>query len=81
MEKFLNKDNLSVQEYVEKYKLHQLIQYDNIETEKKINESVDVDNLESYPPNWEDLVRLHKLVIERKVTQFLNLGLATLPLF
>jgi hypothetical protein len=74
MEKFLNKDNLSVQEYVEKYKLHQLIQYDNIETEKKINESVDVDNLESYPPNWEDLVRLHKLVIERKVTTILEFG-------
>ena len=60
--------------YVKAHKLDVLLNSEILPVEKSIYEYVDPKVTAAYPPEWNDLVRLHKLVRSRKVTTVLEFG-------
>ena len=69
----------SIEAYVRKYKLNQLIDYNSDYTERFDLKQTgvlppDPSNASPYPPDWFDLVRLHKIVLKRKITTILEFG-------
>jgi len=60
--------------YINKYQLDKVISFDDNKPDRGIYDSVDPDNAVPFAPDWYDLVRLHKLVLDRKVTTILEFG-------
>ena len=65
---------LEVIDYVKDHKLDLLLNSDVTPVKKSIYESVDPKVVAPKSPEWDDLVRLHKLVRSRKVTTVLEFG-------
>jgi hypothetical protein len=63
-----------VRRYVREYGLDRIIPFEDAPVEKWVNERVDPDWQTAYLPEWEDLVRLHQLILERRVTTVLEFG-------
>ena len=61
-------------DYIKDHKLDLLLNSDVTPVEKSIYESVDPKVVVPKSPEWDDLVRLHKLVRSRKVTTVLEFG-------
>jgi len=69
----------SITAYIHKYGLNKLIPFDDNYAErfdlKQTGVSAaDPNDVTPYPPDWFDLVRLHRLILERKVTTVLEFG-------
>ncbi len=64
----------SVVSYIRQHGLDAVIAINYDKPAKGIQESVDPANTEPYAADWDDLVRLHRLVLERKVTTVLEFG-------
>jgi hypothetical protein len=69
-----NKYDKSIIDYVKKYELDKVIEFDEIKPKYENYTAVEKVIEVSSPPHWDDLVRLHKLVILRKVTTVLEFG-------
>ena len=61
-------------DYIKDHKLDLLLNSDVMPVKKSIYESVDPKVVAPKSPEWDDLVRLHKLVRSRKVTTVLEFG-------
>jgi hypothetical protein len=61
-------------DYVKDHKLDLLLNSEIMPVEKSIYESVDPKVVAPKSPEWDDLVRLHKIVRSRKVTTVLEFG-------
>jgi hypothetical protein len=61
-------------DYVKDHKLDLLLNSEIMSVEKSIYESVDPRVVAPKSPEWDDLVRLHKIVRSRKVTTVLEFG-------
>ena len=61
-------------DYMKRHGLDKLIADDGAGAAAAINASVDPDIRVPFAPQWDDLVRLHRLVISRKVTTILEFG-------
>ena len=61
-------------DYIKDHKLDLLLNSDVTPVKKSIYESVDPKVVAPKSPEWDDLVRLHKLVRSRKVTTVLEFG-------
>ena len=74
--------NFNYKEYIETYELDKLLNVKSSELpndiQKKIvpspNFSVDIENKVPYPPEFDDLARLHYITRSRKVTTVLEFG-------
>ena len=74
MKMVIEKYSQKVIKYIEKYNLDEIVQFDNCVPQISTYESVDKNNKESYPPDWNDLIRLHNIIVSRKVTTILEFG-------
>jgi len=63
-----------VEAHIQDFGLDKLIVEVEEEREIAINESVDPNFATPYQPEWDDLVRMHKIVLERRVTTILEFG-------
>lgn len=63
-----------VEAYVAKHGLRELVGEYERETRKDANASVDPSNVVPYEPDWQDLVRLHWTILQRRVTTVLEFG-------
>jgi len=70
----IEKYSKKVIEYIKKYNLDEIVQFDNCVPHHSTYESVDKNHKETYPPDWNDLIRLHNIIISRKVTTILEFG-------
>jgi hypothetical protein len=69
----------SIEAYVHKYNLNQLIDFNSDYTERFDLKQTgvlppDSSNAAPYTPDWFDLVRLHQIVLKRKITTVLEFG-------
>jgi hypothetical protein len=71
---------LDVKQYLSEFGLDALVEYKPF-PEEGINEAVDPTRIEPYGAEWDDLVRLHDLVLRRRVTTILELGCGFSTLF
>jgi len=63
-----------VNEYIEKYELKSLIECTTNQKSSNVFESVEPNRHNICPPAWDDLVRLHNIILDRKVTNILEFG-------
>ena len=61
-------------DYVKDHRLDELLNSEVVPVKKGIYESVDPKVVVPKSPEWDDLVRLHKLIRSRKVTTILEFG-------
>ena len=61
-------------DYVKDHKLDELLNSEVVPVKKSIYESVDPKVVVPKSPEWDDLVRLHKLIRSRRVTTILEFG-------
>ena len=70
----MNELTADVINYVRENELDELLNAEVVPAKTGIYESVDPNNNVPYPPVWDDLVRLHRLVRTRRVTTVLEFG-------
>jgi hypothetical protein len=70
----VNELTADVINYVRENELDKLLNAEVVPAKTGIYESVDPNNNVPYPPVWDDLVRLHRLVRTRRVTTVLEFG-------
>ena len=70
----MNELTAEVINYVKENKLDKLLNAEVVPVKKGIYESVDPSVVAPKSPEWDDLVRLHRLVRTRKVTTVLEFG-------
>jgi len=71
----MSKINAEIKKYVKENFLDELLQVEiDFDIKRGINESVDPKVVTPYQADWDDLVRLHKLVRKRRVTTILEFG-------
>ncbi|MBF0157474.1 MAG: hypothetical protein HQL57_09855 [Magnetococcales bacterium] len=68
------RDKAELHEVVARHALGQLAAWDPRQPEYGPNDSVDPSHTEPYAPDWADLVRLHDLILQRRVTTILEFG-------
>ena len=61
-------------EYVKRFGLDELLGHVQNEDQSGNYSAVDPKMITPYLPDWEDLVRLHSLILERRVTTVLEFG-------
>jgi hypothetical protein len=61
-------------DYVRTHGLDRLVPFEGLKVAKGVSERVDPNWQAAYPPEWDDLVRLHRLVVDRRVTTILEFG-------
>ena len=64
----------SIKEYVLEHQLDSLVGMQTHENQNGAFDTVNPEMTDPYKPNWDDLVRLHRLIRERKVTTILEFG-------
>lgn len=64
---------MDIKAYMRKFGLDKLVEYKPF-PEEGINEAVDPSHTEPYGAEWDDLIRLHDLVLKRRVTTILEFG-------
>ena len=70
----MNELTAEVISYVQENELDKLLNAEVVPVKKGIYESVDPSVVAPFPPVWDDLVRLHRLVRTRRVTTVLEFG-------
>jgi hypothetical protein len=63
-----------IAEYVKQFKLDELLQQPVASNELGVFDTVNPDMTNPYLPDWDDLVRLHKIIRQRKATTILEFG-------
>jgi hypothetical protein len=63
-----------ISEYVKQFKLDELLQQPIISSELGVFDTVNPEMTNPYLPDWVDLVRLHKIIRQRKATTILEFG-------
>jgi len=63
-----------ISEYVKQFKLDELLQQPVISSELGVFDTVNPEMTNPYLPDWVDLVRLHKIIRQRKATTILEFG-------
>lgn len=74
MASLANPASSPIENYVRENRLDTLIAFTAENTQAGVNTSVDPSNKTPFPPQWRDLVRLHRLVRDRKATTILEFG-------
>ncbi len=72
----MKKINKELQSYIKKHKLDDLIGYYEYDVKKhSLMETVDKSYMVPFFPDWSDLVRLHKTIIDKKIINVLEFGI------
>jgi len=71
----IEKQNIDIASYIQEYQLDQLVPSEKSISQSGIYDSVNPNHTNPFPADWNDLVRLHQLVLSRKATTILEFGI------